>query len=249
MTAHNHVWLPPPPDLTLSRDEVHVWQADLDPPASRLQQLAQTLSADEHSRAKRFYFEQHRQRFIAGRGILRTILGRYLGIEPRQLQFCYGPRGKPALAETSGGSILQFNLSHSQGLALYAVTRDRQIGIDLECIRSISDVEQIAKRFFSAREYAVISELPPNQKQEAFFRCWTCKEAYLKATGEGLAQLDRIEVLLTPGEPVTLLNVTGDLHTAQGWVLQELTPASGYLAALAVAGQGWHLSCWQFSDW
>lgn len=246
MTAHNHVWLTPPADLILSRDEVHVWQADLDPPALRLQQLAQTLSADEHSRAERFYFEQHRQRFIAGRGILRTILGYYLGIEPRQLQFCYGPRGKPALAESSGESILQFNLSHSQGLALYAVTRDRQIGIDLEYIRSVSDIEQIALRFFSAQEYAVISELPPSQKQEAFFRYWTCKEAYLKATGEGLAQLDRIEVLLTPGEPVSLLSITGDLPTAQGWVLQELTPASGYLAALAVAGQGWHLTCWQF---
>lgn len=246
MTAPNDLWLDPPADLTLSRDEVHVWRADLDPPASRFQQLAQTLSPDEQSRAERFYFEQHRHHFIAGRGILRTILGRYLGIEPRCVQFCYEPHGKPVLAETSGGSMLWFNLSHSNGLALYAVTRDRQIGVDLEYIRPISDAEQIALRFFSAGEYAMITSLPANQKQEAFFRYWTCKEACLKATGDGLAQLHQIEVSLMPGEPVSLLNITSGPQTAQGWVLQELTPASNCVAAVAVVGQGWHLRRWQF---
>ena len=243
--APNHLWLPASADLTLLRDEVHVWRTDLDLPASRFHQLVQTLSADEQSRAERFYFEQHRHRFITCRGILRTILSRYLGIEPSQLQFCYSPRGKPFLAETTGGGTLQFNLSHSQGIALYAVTCDRQIGIDVEYIRPIADTEQIAKRFFSDREYAVIRALPPSQKQEAFFRYWTCKEAYLKATGEGIAQLDQIEVSLMPGEPVSLLRISGSLQI-QDWVLQELTPASDYVAALAVAGQGWHLTRWQF---
>ncbi len=110
----------------------------------------------------------------------------------------------------------------------------------------ISDAEQLARRFFSAREYAVIRALPLSQKQEAFFRYWTCKEAYLKTTGDGLAQLDRIEVSLMPGEPVSLVSIAGSLQIAQGWVLQKLTLASNYVAALAVAGQGWHLNCWQF---
>ena len=214
MADSNRKWLSSPVDLTLSQDEVHVWRADLDLPAARLQQLVQSLSADEQVRAERFYFEQHRQRFIAGRGILRILLGRYLSVEPQQLRFDYTSSGKPALAKT-GDSRLQFNLSHSQGLALYAVTRDRQIGIDLEQLRPTADVEQIAQRFFSAQEYAAIQSLPPDQKLEAFFRYWTCKEAYLKATGDGLSQLERIEVEIIPGEPVKLLRILEDLP--QDW--------------------------------
>ena len=245
MTTSDNEWLNPSADLTLSRDEIHVWRADLDPPTSHLQLLAKTLSADERNRAERFYFEQHRNRFIAGRGILRTILARYLGIDPSEVQFGYEPRGKPILAETSGDSRLCFNLSHSQGLALYAVGRDRSLGIDLEYIRPISDAEQLAKRFFSAQEYAVIRALPPSQKQETFFRYWTCKEAYLKATGDGLAQLDQIEILLTPEKPASELRLPSSL-ASQDWVLQELTPTANYVAALVVAGQGWHLRSWQF---
>ena len=242
MADPNHEWLSSPVDLTLSKDEVHIWRAALDLPAARLQKLVKSLSADEQVRAERFHFEQHRQRFIAGRGILRTILGRYLGTEPQQLRFCYASSGKPALADDFEDR-LQFNLSHSQGLALYAVTRDRQVGIDLEQLRPTADVEQIAQRFFSAQEYAVIQALPPDQKQEAFFRYWTCKEAYLKATGDGLSQLERIEVSLTPG-PAKLLKIPGDRH--QDWILQELKPATDYAAAIAVAGQDWQLTRWQF---
>ena len=242
MADPDREWLSSPLDLTLSKDEVHVWRAELDIPTARLQHLLQTLSADEQLRSERFYFEQHRHRFIAGRGILRIILGRYLGIEPQQLQFCYASSGKPALAET--GSSIRFNLSHSQGLALYAVTRDRQVGIDLEQLRPTADVEQIAKRFFSAQEYAAIQALSPDQKQEAFFRYWTCKEAYLKATGDGLSQLERIEVALTSAEPAKLLRIPDSLH--QDWILRELKPATDYVAAVAVAGQDWQLTRWQF---
>jgi len=134
-------WRPPPEDLALSSNDVHVWRASLDQLALRFQRLAQTLSADEQLRAERFYFEQDRRRFVVSRGLLRTILGCYLGIEPSRLQFCYGSRDKPALVETSGGGTLRFNLSHSQGLALYAVTRNREIGVDLERIRPISEAE------------------------------------------------------------------------------------------------------------
>ncbi len=241
------LWSPPPADLVLSSDQVHVFCACLDQPASRLQELAQTLSESEQVRAERFYFEQDRKRFTIGRGLLRTILGCYLDIEPSQVQFCYGSKGKPALAPSCGRGAIRFNLSHSQGLALYAVTSEREIGVDIEHVRPLPEAEQIVKRFFSARENAVFCTLPPNQKQEAFFNCWTRKEAYLKAIGDGLARpLDQIEVTLAPGEVARLLSIADEPHTAESWSLQQLTPASSYVAALVVEGSGWHLGCWQW---
>ncbi len=240
----NLVWNLPPADLNLSSNAVHVWRASLEQPALPIQQLAQTLSEDEQLRAKRFYFERDRKHFIVGRGMLRTILGHYANTEPNQLQFSYGSRGKPALASTNTDSMLQFNLSHSNGLALYAVTRDRQIGIDLEYIRPISDIEQLTKRFFSPSEYSVIRSLPKNEQQVTFFKIWTCKEAYLKATGEGLAQLQQVEVSLTDGETCQL-NIHRDSQGATYWSLQMLAPATDYVAALAVEGHDWDLSCWQ----
>ncbi|BAZ49759.1 4'-phosphopantetheinyl transferase HetI [Nostoc sp. NIES-4103] len=239
MTGLNPMWLPAPTDLTLLSDEVHVWRIDLDRPQGQLQNLAATLCADELARAERFYFEEHRQRFIAGRGILRSILAGYLGIEPQQIKFDYQPRGKPVLADAFAQSGLAFNLSHSQGLGLCAVNYTRQIGIDLEYIRPMSDVESLAERFFLHREYDVVRSLPIDQKQEVFFRYWTCKEAYLKATGEGIAQLEQVEIALTPTEPARL-------KTIENWSLLELVPADNYLAAVAVAGFGWHLKCWQY---
>ncbi|MCC5614401.1 4'-phosphopantetheinyl transferase superfamily protein [Nostoc sp. CHAB 5836] len=235
----NHLWLPAPTDLTLLPDEIHVWRIELDQPEAQLQHLATTLSSDETARAERFYFQQHRQRFIAGRGILRIILARYLGIKPSQVEFNYQQRGKPVLADTFADSGLAFNLSHSQDLGLCAVNCTRQIGVDLEYIRPMSDLEAIAKRFFLPREYEMLRSLSPNQQQEVFFRYWTCKEAYLKATGEGLSQLEQIEVSLTPTEPAKL-------QILQDWSLFELVPANNYVAAVAVANFGWNLKCWQY---
>ena len=250
MTMFNHRWHLPPPDLALSRDDVHVWRASLKQPPERGRQLAQTLSCDEMMRAERFRFERDRRRFVVGRGVLRTILGRYLGVEPGQMQFRYDPRGKPHLAEAVGGCGLQFNLAHSHELALYAFTRDREIGVDLEYVRPMPDAEEIAARFFSTRENAVFRVLPKSQKLEAFYNCWTRKEAYLKAIGDGLARpLDQFDVSLAPGDPAMLLHVEGDpLETAR-WSLQALTPAVGYVAAVAVEGRGWRLACWQWLEW
>jgi 4'-phosphopantetheinyl transferase len=242
------LWQPAPTDLVLSSRDVHVWRASLEQPEALIQQLAQTLSEDERTRASRFYFERDRKHFIVGRGLLRTILGCYLSLEPTQLQFCYGSRGKPALANMGDSDTLQFNLSHSHGLVLYAVTRDRKIGIDLEQIRPTSDVEKLAERFFSPREHAAIRSLPSSQKQEAFFHAWTCKEAYLKAIGEGLAGLEQVEVSLVPGEPVRLLSTGEDSPASSRWSVQVLTPAPDYIAALAVEGQGWTLACWEIMN-
>ncbi|WP_414571052.1 4'-phosphopantetheinyl transferase HetI [Nostoc sp. CCY 9925] len=239
MTATHHLWLPAPTDLTLLADEIHVWRINLDQPEPQLQDLRTTLSSDEIARAERFYFQQHRQRFIAGRGILRTILGRYLGIKTSEVQFNYQQRGKPVLAETFAGSGIEFNLSHSQELGLCAVNFQREIGVDLESIRPVSDLEALAKRFFLPREYEMLRSLSLAQQQEAFFRYWTCKEAYLKATGDGLAQLEKVEVFLTPTEPAKL-------QISEDWSLFELVPANNYVAAVAVANSGCNLKCWQY---
>lgn len=248
MADIDNTWQPPPTHLLLSSHDVHVWRANIDQPEARVQQLAQTLSADERSRAERFYFKHDHQRFIVGRGLLRKILGCYLGVAGHQLQFCYGTRGKPKLAAISGVSQLNFNLSHSQGLALYAVTRDREIGIDIEYVRQIDAVEQIVKRFFSVQENAVFCKLPLEQKQAAFFNCWTRKEAVVKAIGDGLAlPLNQFDVSFLPGEEAKLLSLKGD-RAVNRWCLQELKPDPNYVAAIAVEGHGWNLSCWQCPD-
>jgi 4'-phosphopantetheinyl transferase len=248
MTDYDCLWEPPPANANLLHDDVHVWCARLDQSISSLERLTQTLSKDEHIRAERFQFEQDRQRFIIGRGLLRTILGYYLGIKPGRLHFCYGMYGKPALAEMPGTGTLRFSLAHADGLALYAVTRDREVGVDLEHMHHIAETEQIVDRYFSQREKAVFHSLTADKKQDAFFTYWTCKEAYLKASGEGLSRpLNQIDVLLGPGELARLLSVDGDVKEASRWTLQQLRPVPGFVATLVVEGQGWQLSCWNWS--
>ncbi|MBF2021909.1 MAG: 4'-phosphopantetheinyl transferase superfamily protein [Hydrococcus sp. C42_A2020_068] len=219
-------------------EEVDLWLVNLDLSADKIEELAQILSADEKARAERFYFQQHRHRFIVARGMLRTILGHYLAIAPNRLEFEYSSRGKPKLAQSFGANGMQFNLSHSQDLALYGFTRDRAIGVDLEYMRPIADAQKIAQRFFSARESAIIDALPDSEKLIAFFRGWTAKEAYLKATGDGLAgSLDRVEVSFAPNEPMRLLAIDGDVQAAARWHLHAIVPAANYIATIAVEGQ------------
>jgi 4'-phosphopantetheinyl transferase len=242
-------WRLPPETFILGSDEVHVWRATLDQPPSQIESFRHTLAADEHARAERFYFQRDREHFIVARGVLRSLLGCYLNKAPECLSFRYSSYGKPALAGESGGNTVRFNLSHSHRVALYAVTRGREVGIDLERIRFDLDVEQIAERFFSRWEIATLLTLPPEVQRQAFFLCWTRKEAYIKARGEGLSlPLDQFDVSLIPGEPAALLSTHQGSHEALRWSLQELTPAPGYVAALAVEGRGWRLACWQWPD-
>jgi 4'-phosphopantetheinyl transferase len=246
MTVDDCLWHPPPTDLSLSEDKVHVWRASLTLPASRIQGLRRLLSQDEIDRAERFHFQRDREHFIAGRGLLRTILGRYLDQEPDRLRFSYSPHGKPALTPEFDGDTFHFNLSHSRGLALFALTRGRQVGIDLEHIRSDLSNEEIAERFFSPQEVATLRSLPLDRRQEAFFSCWTRKEAYIKARGEGLSiPLDQFDVTLTPNEPAVLLAVRGNEGEVRRWSLLALAPTPDYVAALAVEGKVWRLVCWQ----
>ncbi len=242
-------WCAPPDTLVLARDEVHVWRAFLDQPKPRCQRFLRTLAADERARAARFYFEKDREHFIVARGVLRTILGRYLSRVPQCLVFRYGAYGKPALAGETDSDAIRFNATHSDGVALYAVTRGREVGIDLERIRFDLAAMEIAERFFSPREVATLRTLPTEAQSQAFFRCWTRKEAYIKARGEGFSlTLDQFDVSLAPREPAALLGTQRGPSETSRWFLQELPLAPDYVAALAVEGRGWRLACWQWPD-
>ena len=248
MTASSLSWDSPPKALVLPNNAVHVWRASLDVSASELRAFEDTLTADERARAKRFYFRKHRAHFIAGRGLLRNILSRYLDRESNQLRFCYNAYGKPALTEETGAEGLCFNLSHSHEMALYAVTRGREIGVDIEYFRPDVEAEKLAERFFSPREAAVLRALPEHLRKEGFFNCWTRKEAYIKAEGQGMSiPLSTFDVSLTPGEPAALLHTQNQPQETSRWSLQALKPTPSYAAALAVKGHDWELKCWQWT--
>ncbi len=245
MLLPNSNWEIPPVHLSLSREEVHVWYAFLDQSESRSQQLEATLSNEEQSRAARFHFQKDREHFIVARGVLRDILGRYLSREPEKFSFRYNEYGKPMLAEDS--KQLRFNVSHSGGIALYAVTCEREVGIDVEQIRPDFAETSIAKRFFSPAEVAEFCDLGIHEKKEAFFCCWTRKEAFIKATGQGISfGLDNFDVTLVPDQPAALLSIKGDIEEALRWSLRNLDIKPGYKAALAVEGQDWQLQSWQW---
>ncbi len=231
----------PPP-----ADEVHVWAAWLAPPPAALAEFGASLSSAEAERAARFRFERDRDRFVAGRGLLRRLLGRYLQTDPQAVEFTYSAEGKPALAGAFAASGLHFNLAHSEGLALLAVTRAGPVGIDVERIRALSDAAELVSRFFSARESAAFRLLPEDQKPAAFFSLWTRKEAWLKATGEGLAHLlARVEVSFLPGESARWLSLPERQAHDADWMLHELEPAPNFTGALAVAAPRPRLRCWR----
>lgn len=236
-------WRSPPPSLTLQKHEVHVWRADLLVHSSH--EFRSLLSPDEQARADRFYFQKDRDRFEVARGILRLILSRYLNVPPQELQFHYSPTGKPSLADPIEPSLC-FNLSHSEQLALYAIAW-RTVGIDIEQIRSECDYEGIAERFFSPSEQTALSQLSPDLKLQGFFNGWTRKEAFLKATGQGLTiPLDQLVVSLKPDEPARILRTDWNPAAASRWSIANLQVEAGYAAAIAAAGQGWQIVKWQF---
>jgi 4'-phosphopantetheinyl transferase len=232
----------------LNRDAVHVWKFTLAPPQEILQRLGLFLSEDEIQRANRFHFPHHRDRFIAAHGCLREILSRYTKCPPQALQFQVSPFGKPSLVEEQGGREVAFNLSHSHDLGLVAVTRREAVGVDIEYIRTDLADEQVARRFFSKSEVARLLSLPDEQQKEAFFLCWTRKEAFIKAIGQGLSMpLDRFDVTLAPGEPAQLLATRPDPAQALQWRIYHCVPAEGYAAAVAVAGQEVRINYWEWN--
>jgi len=234
MTVIECNWTAPCKGFTISDREVHIWRGNLNLPACRIQQLSQSLSPEEKEKADRFCFENDRVYFIACRGLLRLVLGYYLKKDPIDLRFLYSSRGKPALDSSSLDGRLSFNISHSNGLALFAVAYNRSVGIDLEMTRPLSDIDQLAEFFFSHREYSVLSCLPPEQKIATFFNSWTLKEAYLKATGEGLEELRKVEVIFTSRGSEGILSIQADTHANNFWSAYVLNLQPGYASALVI---------------
>jgi Phosphopantetheinyl transferase len=221
----------------LKDGDVHVWYADLRALAGRLEAFRALLSPDEAARAARFRTEQLRERCVLRRGLLRTLLGRTTGREPASLAFDYGPQGKPSLP---GGPA--FNLADCKDDVLIAIAPARELGVDIERLRSVPDADGIAKRFFAPAEYAAFSAVPETQRDEAFLNGWTRKEAFIKATGAGLSMpLDRFAVELVPSHPARVLSVDPALRAgaAADWSMFDLRPVPGTLAALAIRGGGW----------
>ncbi len=233
------------PSLPLPDDEVQLWRVDLEAIRGDESRWQKLLSPDELTRAVRFHFERDRQRFAAARAVLRTILGAYLAVDGKSLSFAYSKKEKPSLGPLHAGSGVSFNVSHSGGIALLAFSRGREVGVDVEEVRRDFDVEAIARRFFSAHEQAQLSELPAEQRVDAFFRCWTRKESYIKATGDGLSlPLSQFDVSLEPGEMNALVATRPEASEAGQWLLQEVPGGSGYVAALCVRGREWKLKKW-----
>lgn len=240
-------WSDPPHQTLLDDGDVHVWATTLDRTPGEISAYASTLEANERDRAARFVFDRDRNRYICGRAALRAILGSYLRTEPAQLRFSYGPRGKPALASPAHGRPLHFNVAHSDGLLLVAVTRICAVGIDVEKIGSAADADELANRFFSAREVAGLRAMPENQRSAAFFTLWTRKEACLKATGEGISEsLREIEVSFLPGEPARVISIRGSSQAAERWTLKDLDPAPQFKAAVAAEATGFEFTCWRW---
>ncbi len=222
------VWSSFPTDFSLAHNETHIWLASLDNAETSLERFADCLSLAERDRAARFKFPADRTRYLIAHAALRSILAMYLSVQPGEIEFSSGPVGKPKLAHSFAGSEIEFNLSHSGELALIAVTRGREVGVDVERIQQDFAFESIARRFFTSREVAALHALPPDLQREAFYKCWTSKEALMKGKGLGVSgSLDEVRIQLT----ATGLCVT---PAVRGWSLTELTPTSGYTATLAV---------------
>jgi 4'-phosphopantetheinyl transferase len=232
-------WIQPQGGIRLDADEAHVWRADLNFESAHMRALERTLSEDERARAKRFYFQQDRDRFVAARGLLRNILSLYIHRRPHQLRFSYGPYGKPALSRRHGQREIRFNVSHSHGLALYAVTRNREVGVDIERIQPHLTQQQIAERFFAPEECQRLRTLPREKQVEAFYECWTRKEAYLKVQGKSLNQPpDHLPMTLVSAPSASGPTIIDSSDEIRKWALWQLAPGAGYAGALVVEGGG-----------
>ena len=208
---------------------------------------AAMLSGAERDRASRFAFDSDRRRFTVARAGLRTLLAARLGVTADAVELTYAKNGKPALAKAQADSGLRFNLSHSGDVAAYAFSMGQEIGIDVEGIREIANADNIAARFFSARESEVYDTLAPIDKPLGFLNCWTRKEAFIKAHGRGLSiPLDQFVVTLAPGAAPALVSAAFEPDAARRWSLRDLHPGPGYVGALAADGGGWALRRWRW---
>ncbi|HUK24928.1 MAG TPA: 4'-phosphopantetheinyl transferase superfamily protein [Terriglobales bacterium] len=239
------VWPRGPLRPQLAPDDLHLWLLHSPDLAGQVPHLQSLLSAHELARAARFHFPKDRDAYIVRHGVLRLLLSRYLQNDPAKLEFRYSRRGKPML---SSGS-LHFNGSHSGDFVLYAITAACPIGVDIENARPIPDFDAIAANYFSPREVATMRALSHEMRMLAFYTAWTRKEAFLKATGEGIGEsLAKVEVTLSPDEEPEILSIPGDAKARAEWKLKAFAPAPGYLAAAAFRHSDLKLSAWNVSS-
>jgi 4'-phosphopantetheinyl transferase len=239
--ANSLPWVQAIAPATLGDGELHVWRAFLDLSPEALQRMAVTLNASEKERAERFLVARARERFVAARGILRQLLGMYVEVEPDKVEMRYGPQGKPSLSEIHHSQMC-FSVSHSQEMGLFAFANGRKVGVDIEAIKADFGGMQIASHFFSEEESAELAKLPPRIANEAFFGCWTKKEAYVKARGQGLSiPLRSFTVKFTDGEQV--LRDEGGAP----WSCYSLEVAPRFAGAVVAAGENWRSKLYEWS--
>ena len=230
-------WRPQRQADQLHQSEVHLWIVSLDTSSEKSGYFRTSLSADEKERVDRFLKIEDRELYTITRGALRSLLGAYLAIEAREVEFAYGALGKPSLAGRGAQAALSFSVSHSGAQALLGFARGRRIGVDLERVSAGADVLELARRYFSSNEFEILRSLMPEMQHEAFYCAWTRKEAYLKARGEGIFfGLERVEVSLIPGERAIIKKVSDDPNVSENWILEHLLPAPNYIGAVAVEG-------------
>jgi 4'-phosphopantetheinyl transferase len=222
-------------DFALGPRDIHIWYADLDQAACSAHPFANLLSKDEQLRASKFHFDTDKNRYIAAHGILRKILGRYLNANPSDIRFDVGDFEKPRLRHPWSSSGLRFNMSHSRGCGMFAVARNRDIGIDIEFFREVMEMEDIAQSTFNPEEHLALLRIPRGNRQTAFFSCWTRKEAFVKAIGQGLSyplNLFQVSVTPNPGECDLLLGH----NTGDDWSIWDIPAGPEAAAALAASG-------------
>jgi 4'-phosphopantetheinyl transferase len=213
-----------------------VLAARLDTRDEALHEAEARLSRTERLRAARFAREPDRRRFVVARWWLRQLIGERLEVRPETVDLACAERGKPALAPPLAHSGLRFNVSHCDDLAVYAFARGREIGVDVEALRALPDADDVAARFFSPREYDAYRSLEPELRPLGFFNCWTRKEAFIKALGDGLYYpLERFDVSLAPDDPARILRVATTPGERCGWRIESFSPAAGFVAAVVYA--------------
>lgn len=231
------------PDTHLSGSRVHVWYAALGD-ACRETDFISCLSPEERDRAQRFRFEEHRRRYVAFHGVARTFLGKYLELRPEEIRFQLGPYGKPSVVAEQNPEGLSFNMSESQGHALYGITRERAVGVDIERIRDVNNMERIITDTFTPAEQAAFRGLSMDEKRGMFFACWTRKEAFVKAVGLGLSlPLSSFDAPLGGETPAPLSRLDGNVGDASRWTIHPLTPVEGLAGAVAIESPVASLCC------
>jgi 4'-phosphopantetheinyl transferase len=234
-------WSSPPDVVYLQCDEVHLWRAFLDADL-RLPPVETDLSSDELNRAARLAFPRDRYRLTARRQILRDILGKYLRRAASQVSFIYESEGKPEVSLTASDPPIRFNVSHSHGLAMYAIALHREIGLDIEAIRPDVPFRELASQFFTCTEMSEFQSIPDDKQSEAFFRWWSRKEAYVKAVGRGLSlPLNSFDVSVSPEAPAYLHS-----RDSGRWTIRDFQPEDGYAGAVVVEGKEFTLQLWNY---